>query len=85
MGLDRAAHWIETRENRFEESFMPSYNPSSSFTNESNGGTSTPPNSSISSGFFEDQTADDLLHGCQDDPLIPSAGDIERTFWRGES
>ncbi|ELR01892.1 hypothetical protein VC83_03945 [Pseudogymnoascus destructans] len=84
IGLDRVAYWIETRENRFE-AFIPSNNHSSSYKNESNGGTSTPPNSSISSGFFEDQTADDLLHRCQDDPLIPSAEDIERTFWRGES
>jgi hypothetical protein len=84
IGLDRVAYWIETRENRFE-AFIPSDNHSSSYKNESNGGTSTPPNSSISSGFFEDQTADDLLHGCQDDPLIPSAEDIERTFRRGES
>ncbi|KFY96769.1 hypothetical protein V500_02319 [Pseudogymnoascus sp. VKM F-4518 (FW-2643)] len=83
IGLDRAAHWMETRENRFE-AFIPSDNHSSSYKNESNGGTSTPTNSSISSGF-EDQTADDLLHGCQDDPLIPSAEDIERTFRGGES
>lgn len=85
MGHDRAAHWIETGENRFEASFIPSENPSSCCKNESNGGTSSPPNSSISSGFVEDQTADDLLYGCQDDPLIPSAEDIERTFWRGKT
>ncbi len=52
MGDDRVAHWIETRENRFE-AFIPSDNHSSPYGNESNGGTSTPPNSSISSGFFE--------------------------------
>lgn len=85
MGLSRTAHWIETRENRFEASFIRSDNPSSSYENESNGGTSTPPNSSISSGFFEDQTANGLLQGRQDDPLIPSAEDIEKTFRRGES
>ncbi|OBT97354.1 hypothetical protein VE01_04351 [Pseudogymnoascus verrucosus] len=86
MGNDRVAHWIETGTNRFEASFIPSDNHSSYYKNESNGGTSTPPNSSISSGFAEeDQAADDLLHGCQDDKVIPSAEDIERTFWRGES
>ncbi|KFY32934.1 hypothetical protein V495_08592 [Pseudogymnoascus sp. VKM F-4514 (FW-929)] len=49
------------------------------------GGTRSRPNSSISSGFVEDQAADDLIYGCQDDPLKPSAEDIERTFWRGKT
>ena len=84
MGFDRVEHWIMTEKNWFGASFIPSDNHSSSYKNESNGGTNTPLNSSISSGFVEDQTADDLLHGCQDDPVIPSAKDIERTFRRGE-
>ncbi|ELR03859.1 hypothetical protein VC83_04685 [Pseudogymnoascus destructans] len=88
MGDDRVAHWIETRTNRFKASFIPHDNHSSSYRNESNGGISTPPNSStssVSSGIAEDETADDLLQGCQNDPVIPSAEDIERTFRRGES